>query len=173
MSREDGFSVADHAVRFLRDPKVVRALRRAGPESVIAYIAVRDASWENGRRICFDDAVDPLPFTLDDPESVRAVLADVGLLDAEGCIPEKTWTDWFGSAWTQRAQNRERWRTAKANQRSPRGVPPDSNGSPHLPTVPLSPSVPSIPVREDGSKGPMRTLRETLTSMGLRPEGEA
>lgn len=146
MSRETraaGFPTADLDTGYFDDLKL-RALRRALPDvaamnhAIVLHLAVVLESWAAGDRISYVVAA---PLWLDpDPGAVTA-LQTVGLLDAEGCIPESAWNGWYTLAFERREKSRDRWK--KANDRRPRR--PSSSGS----TAPTEPSVPLLPSVSD------------------------
>jgi hypothetical protein len=110
--------VADHATGFLSDAKVLDAVEACGLSAVVTYLAVRDASWRNGRREVAREVVRalPRPYVFDAAEAIAA-LQSAGLLDAEGCIPAAVWESWFGKARDQRAALRGRWDRANKRRR--------------------------------------------------------
>lgn len=174
--RPDGFPTADHDVGFLTDDRVLDAADAAGPLAVVAYIAVRDASWARGDRVPFDSAVRRLPTVyglgdVDESDRVRDALEAVGLLDPEGRIPSSTWTSWYGAASDRRELRRELGRRgglAKARNRassaraSPNGKhgPPSSSASGPVQlsssqALPDRPSVVATDVATDGTVVPV------------------
>jgi len=148
--RPDGFATADHDVGFLQDERVLDAVDVAGVQAVVAYLAVRDASWSRGERVAFGPAVRRLSiaYGLGDLDALQAVLVHVGLLDDDGRIPAKTWDSWYGVAESRRRERREAGRRgglAKARNRA------RSPASPSSPVAPLQlSSSDALPVRQDG-----------------------
>jgi hypothetical protein len=109
MAREAGFQVADVDVNLMADAKVVRLARhcrdpRRTAVAVAMYEAVRLASWRTGSRVSLEDAAPA--WYLDDVAEVQADLSAVGLLDADGMIPEGSWANWFGPAFKRREARR-------------------------------------------------------------------
>ena len=126
MSRDDGFRIADVDVGILDDPKVRALVRSTRDESLVArcitgLLSVITASWAAGDRVSLDDAAPAWLTGLDD---LRERLLEAALLDADGRLPERSWTAWYGPARSRQEAARERWRRANDNRRkapSPRG----------------------------------------------------
>jgi hypothetical protein len=135
--RPDGFPVADVDVRILLDARVLRAVRSAGADAVVAYIAVLTASWADGERVLAGEAIDALPRVyIGDPDAVVAALVDVGLLDSSGRIPAATWDSWFGPAADRREGRRERGRAGGLKSGAVRRSRREADGEAQLePTV--------------------------------------
>lgn len=107
MTRPDGFPIADHDVGFLSDDRIIRAVRQSGAWAIVAYLAVRDASWARGERVTFAVAVDRLPRVYgEDVDAALTTLVDVGLVDADGRIPKATWDSWYVPANDRREARR-------------------------------------------------------------------
>jgi hypothetical protein len=99
MSRNGGFLVRDRDTGYLRDPKVIAAVRLAGLGAPILYDAVVDASWHAGRRVSALEALEALPRAYAAiGEEVAEALEAAGLLDSEGRVPEHVWADWYEGA---------------------------------------------------------------------------
>ena len=153
MTRPDGFQTADHDVGFLVDDRVLDAVELVGPVAVVAYLAVRDASWARGERVDLTAAVRRLPalYGLDDVlEEVAAALLGVGLLDAEGRIPRASWDVWFGAAAARREIRRARGRAGGLAKSRNRGASTSSahpNGKPNT-----SPSTSSAQVERKSTR---------------------
>jgi hypothetical protein len=102
MTRPNGLGVVDHDPAFLDDPKVLDALEAGGPAAVLGYVLVRDASWREGDRLRFRDAVRAAPYAvvlaLGDVTDVLRTLVDCELLDDDGRIPVGPWASWFEAA---------------------------------------------------------------------------
>lgn len=180
MSRDAGFGVADRATRTLYDPLLVRAYRKAGLAAIVAWDAIVDASWAAGRRVCFDDAILPLPYDLGDEDALRAVMVDVGLLDADGFVRESSWEGWFGAARDRRSAarrggvegNRRRWHPdapPAAASRGPIGGRSDTDPRPSGPSDRTPRAAAHAPAREESLSKP-GTLRDTMAAMGLKTE---
>lgn len=122
MTRPDGFPTADHDVGFLTDARILDAVDLSGPAAVVAYLAVRDASWARGERVQLPVALRQLPasYQLGDLDGLLQTLQRVGLLDPQGRIPESSWAVWFLAAANRRQARRESGRLgglAKAGKR--------------------------------------------------------
>jgi hypothetical protein len=101
MSRPRGLGrTADVASDILTDDRVQDAVALVGSAAVVAYLAVVTGSWSRGERVALSSAVRRLPrvYDLGDLDELAATLARVGLLDADGRIPETTWASWYGPA---------------------------------------------------------------------------
>jgi hypothetical protein len=99
---------ADIAVGFLDDRKVQRAIRAAGSDAVVAYLAVilGAARDEDGATFA-----EELPLYLEDrADELLAVLVRVGLLEADGTIAERAFERWLrpGIEAAQRKRTRDR-----------------------------------------------------------------
>jgi hypothetical protein len=122
MSRDDGFGTADVDTGLLDDTKLRRLIRATRDEAVITrcivgYIAVVLSSWRAGERVTLEDAA---PVWMTGVDDLIAKLAEAGLLDADGRIPEHAWTGWFEPAWRRREERRASGRKgglAKAENR--------------------------------------------------------
>jgi hypothetical protein len=122
MSRDDGFGTADVDTGLLDDMKLRRLIRATGDEAVITrcivgYIAVVLSSWRAGERVTLEDAA---PVWMTGVDDLTAKLAEAGLLDADGRIPQHAWTGWFEPAWRRREERRASGRKgglAKAENR--------------------------------------------------------
>ena len=107
----DGFPTADIDVGLFDDPKVRRLARRVGdPVRTLAalsvYISVVLESWRRGERATATDA-SPAWVPDADLDGIVNALADVGLLDAEGFLPEAAFEGWFRPAQRRREERRE------------------------------------------------------------------
>jgi hypothetical protein len=103
---------ADLFVGFLDDRKVQRAIRAAGSDAVVAYLAVVLASWRDERPAAF---ADELPLYLEDrADELLAVLVRIGLLEADGTIPTDVWDRRLARAIADAERKRERDRLAGA-----------------------------------------------------------
>jgi hypothetical protein len=106
MSRDDGFPVADVDTGLAVDPKMIRLVRRIGDGDAALrhfalFVSTVLASWAAGQRVTLEDAV-PAWYVAHPVDDALANLQAVGLLDAEGRIPEKSWAGWHGPAETRR-----------------------------------------------------------------------
>lgn len=177
MSRDDGFTIGDRSTRTLYDLRLVRAVRRVGLCAIVAWDAVVDASWEAGRRVCFEDAVDTLPFQLGDVQAIKEALTAEGLME-DGLVREASWLGWFGVASTRRDLKRERDRRYNANRTAPRrrrngartSDVRSENGAPDRTdrSGPSSPSVPTVLTAPTGGNA-----RATWTNGDDEPEYSA
>jgi hypothetical protein len=152
MSRSEGFPIADVDVGILDDPKVRALVRSTKDEALVAramvaYMAVVTGSWGRGERVTLEDAV---PLWINSVEDLAERLASVGLLDAEGRIPERSWESWFRPAWDRREERRESGRKggyAKHRNQSGLAQPEHSQSEAKAEPYPSVPSVqdPSVP----------------------------
>lgn len=158
MSRDDGFTIADVSVAFLRDPKV-RQLRARGLEggaAVLIYLGVVLSSWEHGERLTLSESDTPFPAT---PKRV-AMLREVGMIDPDGRIPGAIWAAWFGPAQARKQERREAGRRGgQAKARNARATSPEL-------AEPLAQPYPSDPIRTvvEPPTPAGRGLRSTGTS---------
>jgi hypothetical protein len=110
-----GFARMDVSTSIHGDPKF-RLLSRRHPEQTAASLAacliLLAESWREGRRLSLDEAWTLMPYD----EAVPAAMADVGLIDDEGRIPEHVWAAWFGAAERRRELGREKQRRADAKR---------------------------------------------------------
>ncbi len=101
----------DVSVSIATDSKFRRIARGEHPEryavAVTAYIGLLGQCWQEERRV---PLVEGWPVLLEWDADVVAEMAAVGLIDAAGCIPEPTWTEWFEPARERRDRARERAR---------------------------------------------------------------
>jgi hypothetical protein len=145
MSRDDGFPIADVDPALLDDPKI-RALVRATKDeaaiarAVVAYIATVLRSWAHGDRQTLTDAA---PLWLSGIDDLAERLAAVGLVDAEGRIPERGWENWFRPAWERREKKRAGGRIGGIRSWEARSK--HSVGTPSAKPNPSDPSHPSDP----------------------------
>jgi hypothetical protein len=173
MSREDGFSTADVDPGLMHDPKMIALARQAHDAGLTMscvglYLATLLASWRDGDRVSIEDAA---PAWWSDPiDPFRARLEDVGLLDADGCVPPHAWDAWFGPARDRRELRREAGRRggeASAKRRSSTATAPLehalSGAEPVSPTGTPAADRPAEPVPPSGSAG----LR--LVANGMNP----
>ena len=119
MSRDEGFRVADLDTGVGDDPKVVALARRLRDPGQTAahlglYVALIAKSWGAGQRLTLADAAPA--WWLDDVEPIRENLAAVGLLDADGRIPDHAWSSWYSPAAERLERTRERWRRGNARR---------------------------------------------------------
>lgn len=155
MTRTSGFPVADLDVGLMNDPKVKALVRRQHDEklstkSLLLYLTLVLESWGAGERLTLDQAA-PLWIT-GDLATLAADLEAVGLVDADGRLPETSWTSWYGVADSRRTAsrnggvegNRRRYSREPIGTRS--GTDPRSDRS--VPTVPTVPTVPRADARE-------------------------
>lgn len=142
MSRDDGFSIADLDVGFLRDVKV-RRLRLHLPEDDVApttllYLALVLSSWEEGFRLSVMEADSPYPATA---ERIAALQA-CELIDDEQKIPAHAWRGWFYPAWDRREKkrkggaegNRRRWHADKGASHTDSESDTPGDSDPESPT---------------------------------------
>ena len=179
MSREEGFAVMDVSTSVCDDPKF-RRLAREAPHHVavafMAYLATVGESWKAGRRVTVEDAWPVLlPY---DPAVITSMQA-VGLVDAKGALPSKTWSGWFAPAAERRRKSRERWQRYNANRAADATAVPRGNDVATATSVRSSrPSVPSSRnAREDGANGAQEghtkrggepvSLKDALVGYGL------
>jgi len=155
MGRDDGFAIADVSTKHLDDDKVRKLWRILAPdvgamcEAITVHLAVVLASWGSGRRMTVDEAA---PLWLSIREETVPALVRVGLLDARGRVPARSWSTYFGPAAARKKARQEAGRLggqAKAQRRS-------SNATAELypsgrQAGPSSPSVPDRPPREPRS----------------------
>lgn len=164
MSRDAGFVVADIDTGLMSDPKVVALARRLqsadGTAAHLAlYLAVVLESWAGGDRVSIETAAPA--WWLAELDTPKANLAAVGLLDADGRIPEHVWLGWYEPAAGRRDASRERWRRASASARERNRVVIDDAARSHaLPTVP---SVP-FPTGSVASEDARRPVRDKTTT---------
>jgi len=111
VTRTGSFSVADIDVLLFSDTKV-RKLKRADTDTaMIGYIRLVLECWRSGKRLSLEDGVPEYADVA--PELIR-----VGLLDGDGQIPDTTWEDWYGVAYSRRIQASERQQRYRASQGS-------------------------------------------------------
>lgn len=128
MSRDAGFAHADVDVNLLDDPKVKRLLRLVDDEgtrarAIVVYQAVVLSSWGEGQRVAAEDAA---PVWITGLEDLVALLARVGLLDADGRVVEHAFEGWFRPALERRRKRSEAGRLGGIASTS--GKPKSSNG---------------------------------------------
>jgi hypothetical protein len=164
----------DVSTSIVDDPKF-RKLYRHAPDhagaAFAAYIATVAESWKAGCRVNVDDAWPAfVPF---DKAAVEALI-HVGLLDARGAIPARSWRSWFGPAFERRANARERWRRANERRHAeaaqsngssnggtatlPRGNSADTGAIPSV-----RPSRPSVPPERA-----LRAMKSTPSAIQFR-----
>lgn len=110
MNREDGFAIADVDVGLFHDQKVLTLARRLRDEgrtavAVALYLNLILESWSAGDRVTLDEALPA--WWIEPPDSIRADLRAVGLIDDESRIPTDAWTSWFIPAFNRRERRRE------------------------------------------------------------------
>jgi len=137
MTRDAGLPRADIDTSLFDDPKVVALVRRLKDSFQIMvhvglYQAVVLKSWRAGERLTLDEAAPA--WWLEPTDEVRANLEVVGLLDAEGRIPEKAFESWYRPAEKRYAQRRE------AGSRGGRATARQRVDSPPSATPPATPS---------------------------------
>jgi hypothetical protein len=199
VSRDAGFRVADLDPHYLDDPKWRKLLRRLDGDvhtlnaAVVLHVALIARSWGSGERLAPDEA---LPYWSEpDPDLIRA-MAEVGLVDADGRLPEATWLNWTRAAVQRQATRQfegkvgglvahglprdEAIRRAEAELRmaAPPSVKPRPPSTPldgglPEPSVPSSPTVPSVPAAAAGSEEKRRRARSSATDGGARRTGRA
>lgn len=152
----------DVSTAIVHDPKF-RRLQRFAPDHVgvafTAYVAVMAESWKAGRRVNLDDA---WPVFLPYHDGVAQALIHVGLLDARGFIPAKTWRGWFDPARERRQKTRDRWARYNANRTGNTASEPRGNDVSTATSVRPSDS-PSVRQSEGE--------RDIAVSNGARPIG--
>lgn len=160
----------DVSTSIVDDPKFRKLYRHApdhAGDAFAAYVATMSESWKAGRRVNVDDAWPAfLPFN----KPAIEALIHVGLLDAKGLIPSKSWRSWFGPANERRAKARDRWARYNASRTGVTADVPRGND------VGTATSVPSVPsVRSDPPVlRPMRASRTVLeTRDALRAKADA
>lgn len=172
MSRDDGFPIADVDVRLLDDAKfraLWRRLRDPGGmyQATTLYLSVILASWSAGERVTLNEAV---PTWADPYEGIVAELEAVGLIDADGRLPEHAWDGWFGPAHARREERREAGRRgglARAAASRATAEPEHSRGE-ALP-VRTVPSVPSGPTEPPEPRRARAVIAETTTNGHTAP----
>lgn len=171
MSRDAGFARADVDTGLYADPKIVALARRLrDPVATAAHVALYEAlvlaSWGAGDRLTLEQTLPAWWLVEPDVDvAYRTVLEAVGLVDAEGRIPEHAWASWFTPASDRRRAYIERGRKGGRAPHAPRSpgatqhddawgeaqVQPESSTSraranqPTVPTVPADPTIPVIP----------------------------
>jgi hypothetical protein len=96
---------ADLFVGFLDDRKVQRAVRLAGSDAVVAYLAVVLGSARDEDRATF---ADELPLYLEDrADELLAVLVRVGLLEADGTVAGPAFDRWIAPGIRRAGARRE------------------------------------------------------------------
>jgi len=163
VSRGDGFQTADLDVGLFNDPKIRAVVRTTLDEgltvrAVLAFVAVVLSSWERGERVSLEDAA---PLWLTSLDGLQGPLEAVGLLDADGRLPDHSWQRWFGPAQARRAKRKAAGslggQASAANRGEAMPGQPSSNAlAPLHPTVNLSvkPSVhPSVARAPMGASG--------------------
>lgn len=175
MSKEPrGFRTADLDVDFFDDDKVRSLVRSTRDEALIcrclvAQLSVVAASWDKGQRATLAEAA---PVWLTDLDDLRDRLARVELLDAEGRIPEESWTRRFGRAWERLLAKKEAGRLgglAKAANRAGTSSPePHESPSTATPSPQRSQSDATPPPEHEAGDA----LRRTVPSRSApsRPE---
>jgi len=116
------FRNADLDVEFFDhgDGKVRALIRTTRDEALlarlhVAYLATVAASWKAGERVRMQDVA---PAWLSGLKDLADLLAEVDLLDAEGLIPEASWTRRFEPARDRVLAKLERDRRAQRDHRS-------------------------------------------------------
>jgi hypothetical protein len=110
MNREDGFPIADLDVGLFHDQKVLALARRLRNErdtavSIALYTSLVLESWAAGDRVTLDDALPA--WCVESPDTIRADLQAVGLIDDESRIPATSWTSWYVPAFDRREKRRQ------------------------------------------------------------------
>lgn len=177
MSRDDGFTIADVSVAFLRDPKVrqLRAVGLDGGAAILIYLGIVLSSWEHGERLTLAES--DVPFTA--TAKRIAMLRDVGMLDVELRIPEVIWGAWFGPAQARKLERRQAGRRGgQAKARNARATSNDVAEPLALPypSVPSSSVEPPTPTsggngsRADGTNPRAIAARAEATKAAERQE---
>ncbi len=150
----------DVSVTIASDFKFRRIARGEHPErypiALAAYVGLLGQCWQEERRV---PLVEGWPVLLDWDAAVAAEMAAVGLIDDAGCIPERTWAEWFEPARERRDRARERARQSYTGARRLREDSAQTTRSlqgPIRPTDPSDRSEPSVvrPVDEDDEGAP-------------------
>jgi hypothetical protein len=152
MSRDDGFAIADISTSTLEDVKfraLWRTLNEPGTmsQAVVIYLATLLESWKSGERVCAEVAA---PMWVANADTIASILSSVGLLDAQGMVPEHVWDNWFGPAYSRREEKRKAG-SIGGQRKASNALAQLEDGSsyalpvPSVPSYPSYPSVPSVP----------------------------
>jgi hypothetical protein len=109
MSRR-GFLSADIDVMFFYDAKVRRLASRSRDHAISAYLQIVLASWHAGHRKSAEEVLE------NGYIGCVVELQRVGLLGADGRVPESTWDGWYGPAFERREASAERQRAYRARR---------------------------------------------------------
>ncbi len=113
--KAEGFPRMDISTTIHHDPKF-RLLARRHPDLVVAslatYLVLLAESWREGARLTVEESTSLVPYD----EAVVEALAEAGLVDADGRVPERAWENHFGAASARRAGGRERQQRADAKR---------------------------------------------------------
>lgn len=149
MSRDEGFTRADVDTGLYADPKIVALARRLrDPVSTAAHVALYEAlvleSWAAGDRVAFGDA---LPAWWLEPATEQlGNLTAVGLVDADGRLPEHAWETWFRPAFDRRESYRARGQKGgRPPSAKPERKPSQTTAEPRTGPSGPNPSGPSGP----------------------------
>lgn len=119
MSSREGLARTDTSTSLYEDPKVKRLWRSIRDEprmcrAMVLYEATRLMSAREAERVAAEDAA---PDWMSDPAEAIRDLTDVGLLDAEGRLPEGTYGKWIGEQVDRANETRRAWAERKRAQR--------------------------------------------------------
>jgi hypothetical protein len=162
MARGAGFPVADIDVGIFADSKVRRLVRQCPDEAtaaraLVAFLAALLDSWGDGERIPVDDAA---PTWLTDVDDLRERLASVGLVDAQGCVPEHAWESWFSPAMQRRIERQEAGRRGGLARAQAR---PSYSSAVAEPKLSSSKALPDRTEPTEPNRQTDRTVSERLT----------
>lgn len=123
MARSQGFAIGDFDTSFPLDDKVLDLAARAGSrplyyQAVGVYFHVFGAAWRDGER---KTAARLAPGA--SPRAV-ALLIEVGLLDADGMLPAKSFENWVGRALEHRRNATDRQRKSRYERDGAVTAPP-------------------------------------------------
>lgn len=110
-SVDAGKTWAKHDVGFLEDDAVLDVLLAGEPWAIVAYIGVRDASWQRGERVTLAYVMRrrvALAGELARLDAILDTLVRVGLLDPDGRIPDDSWSRWAAPVLAHAEANRTR-----------------------------------------------------------------
>src|SRR3990172_5013223 len=112
MARSQGFAIGDFDTSFPLDDKVLDLAGRAGSrpvyyQAVGIYFHIFGAAWRDGERKNVGRLAPGAS-----PRAV-ALLIEVGLLDADGMLPAKSFENWVGRALEHRKSNADRQRKSR------------------------------------------------------------
>ena len=112
MARSQGFAIGDFDTSFPLDDKVLDLAARAGSrpvyyQAVGIYFHVFGAAWRDGERKNVGRLAPGAS-----PRAV-ALLIEVGLLDADGMLPAKSFENWVGRAMERRRSGADRTKRSR------------------------------------------------------------